>query len=207
MSWLSWLIKFVRRFLPEEKDNRVLIGQSPNQRSQLYYEVEAHPGAICTFYLCNPTDSRGDIILYFDEISALYQEFRRQKLTRSISVRDTELEKQLVQSKDLGCNYRLTVIRCWTVQGKHGDRRIMRELKYVLDFNWGIQNHYDTPYRSFRSFASSFLKEELPSHHADWGRYICDPYAIDWKERLESSANAKDIRVVFPHSVNRRAVR
>lgn len=198
MSWLSWLVQFIKRFLPEEKDNRTLIAQSPNKRSQLYYEVEAHPGAICTFYLCNPTDSRGDIILYFDEILALYQEFRRQKITRSITVRDTELERQLVQSKDLGCNYRLTAVRAWVVQGKNGERRTMRELKYVLDFNWGIQNHYDTPYKSFRAFASSFLREELPEHRTDWGKYICDPYAVDWKERLQASANAKDIRVVFP---------
>jgi hypothetical protein len=206
MSWLSWLVQFIKRFLPEEKDARTLIAQSPNQRSQLYYEVEAHPGAICTFYLCNPTDSQGDITLYFDEIAALYQEFRRQKMTRSISVRDSELEKQLVQSKDLGCNYRLTVIRSWYVQGRNGEKRVMKELKYVLDFNWGIQNHYDSPYRSFRSFASSFLKEELPSHRVDWGKFICDPYAINWKERLESLANAKDVRVVFPGSAIRRVV-
>lgn len=200
MSWFSWLIQFVKGFLSEEKDNRVLIAESPNKRTQLLYEVQSHPGAICTFYLMNPTDSRGDIVLSFDEISALCHEFRRQKLNRSICDKDTDLEVQLIESNSQGCNYRLTAIRTWTVSGKNGKKRAMRELKYVLDFNWGIQNYYDTPYKNFRNFATSFLKEQLPEHRTDWGLYICDPYAIDWKERLEASANAKSVRIVFPQA-------
>jgi hypothetical protein len=198
MPWLSWLIQFFKKFLPEEKDNRSLIAQSPNQRSQLYYEVQNYPGQVATFYLVNPTDSRGDIVLYFDDISLLYQEFKRQKVRRAISVRDTDLEKELATSQEAGCNYRLTVIRTWTIQGKGNEKRIMRELKYVIDFKWGIQNQYDSPYRSFRQFASSLLREELPEHRSDWGKYLCDPYAIDWKDRLSISADAKDIRVIFP---------
>ena len=199
MPWLSWLIRLFQKFVREE-DNRSLIAKSPNKRTELLYEVKLHPGAICTFYLINPTDSRGDIELFFDEIPLLYQEFLRQKLSRPISVRNSELEKELAKSKGLKLNYRLTVIRSWSVQSKNGKERKMQELKYVIDFAWGIQNHYDSPYKSFKNFALSLLKEELPPHHSDWGKYICNPHAIDWAKRLEVVANAREIRIIFPNS-------
>jgi hypothetical protein len=197
MPWLSWLIRLFKQFV-REKDNKSLIAKSPNKRTELFYEVKLHPGAICTFYLINPTDSRGDIELSFDEIPLLYQELVRQKLSRPISVRDSDLEKELQKSQHLKLNYRLTAIRSWSVQSKPGKERKMQELKYVIDFAWGIENQYDSPYRSFKNFAASLLKEELPPHHSDWGKYICNSYAIDWVKRLEIAANAKDIRVIFP---------
>jgi len=199
MPWLSWLIRLFKQFV-REKDNKSLIAKSPNKRTDLFYEVKLHPGAVCSFYLINPTDSRGDIELSFDEIPLLYQELVRQKLSRPISVRDSDLEKELQKSQHLKLNYRLTAIRSWSVQSKTGKERRMQELKYVIDFAWGIENQYDSPYRSFKNFATSFLKEELPPHHSDWGKYICNSYAIDWVKRLEISANAKDVRVIFPSS-------
>lgn len=198
MPWLSWFFELFKKFFPEGKDNKTLIARSLNQRSQLFYEVQANLSSVATFYLVNPTDSRADVVLYFDDISLLYQEFKRQKVKRSISVRDSDLEKELVESQHMGCNYRLTAVRTWTIQGKGSETRTMRELKYVMDFQWSIQNQYDSPYKSFRQFACSLLREELPEHRNDWGKYLCDPYAIDWQERLELTANAKQIRVVFP---------
>lgn len=199
MSWLSWIIQLFKKHRSEQ-DNRTLIKYSPNRRAQLWYEVQNHPGAVCTFYLVNPTDSTGDIVLQFDNIPLLYQEFKRQKISRSIGVRDSNLERQLVESQEQGCNYRMTVILAWTVQGRNKEKRLMRELKYVWDFKWGIQNQYDTPYKSFKAFAFSMLREELPEHRSDWGKYLCDPYAIDWASRLAITAEAQDIRVIFQQS-------
>jgi hypothetical protein len=200
MSWLSWFVKLLKKLVNEEEDKKILIGTSPNKRAQLFYEVKLHPGALHTFYLINPTDSSGDLELYFDDLPALYHELRRQKLHRSIGVRDSELEKQLAESFSKKRNHRLTVIRTWKVQGQHGRQRTMQELKYVIDFSWGIENHYDRPYNSFKAFAVSLLKEELPSHQSDWGKYLCNSHAIDWAKRLEITANTKDTKVIFPKS-------
>jgi len=191
-------MRLFKKLIPEEKDNKILVATSPNKRSELKYAVNHRLGALHAFYLINETDSKGDIELHFDDLPTLYQEFMHQKLARSIGVRDSDLEQQLAESFSKKLNYRLTVLRTWKVQGKKDRERTMQELKYVIDFAWGIENQYDRPYNSFKNFAVSLLKEELPSHHNDWGKYLCDPYAIDWVKRLEVTANVKDAKIVFP---------
>jgi hypothetical protein len=196
-SWLSWLAQLIKRFLPQEKEKRTLIARSPNKRAFLYYEVRLYPWAFCSFYLVNPTDSQAELELHFDDLSKLHQEFKRQKLKRSIGTRDTPIERQLGQSLNEGCNYRLTVNRTWKAKNNTKEQPV-KKLAYIIDFQWGIDNKYDNPYGRFKRFAISLLNEELPSHYSDWGKYLCDPHAIDWLTRLETITNTKNTKMIFP---------
>ena len=198
MSWLTWLSNFIKRLSGEKVTNATVIAYSPNGRGELSYEVKAYPGAVASFYLKNETDSIGELELAFDELPKLYQEFRRQKKKRPITVKDLPLEVELTESHELNLNYRLTVVRKWETPVNNKQTRTMRNQEYVIDFSWGIQEHSDSPNKSFKNFAISLLKKELPEHHTDWCKYLCDPYAIDWKYQLEVMAKAQNIRVVFP---------
>jgi hypothetical protein len=198
MSWLTWLSNFIKRFLGERVTNATVIAYSPNKRAELSYEVKTYPGAVALFYLKNETDSIGQLELSFDELSELYKEFRRQKRKRPITVKDSPLEEELTISHNLELNYRLTVTRSWDIPVAKKETRTMRNQEYVIDFFWIIQDQSDSPNKSFINFAKSLLKKELPEHHSDWCKYLCDPYAIDWSYQLEIMAKAQNIRVVFP---------